>query len=263
MSFVPIPCLRWTSRLKEKKSKRARPPRSPNVGLKRAPPLLVPKSIFYLFTSRWMHDLSVIPKNHPHHHPYFVPLSSLYCFKNANSLMISSSLRKDGKFDAIKHIKRRRQTARRRRRKRRHAISSVNLVNNIAGSGDDSDASHEPKKRCITNKHSRLDASGVFQRIYPHTSTWYFLYVGNELIHHDVELQSQFRNRFRMTYNAYSELVQMCKCSDIFSAWRRKKNNHRGSIIELLLLGSLRYLGRGWTFDDIEESTAISADTHR
>lgn len=70
-----------------------------------------------------------------------------------------------------------------------------------------------------------------------------FLYVGNELIHHDVELQSQFRNRFRMTYNAYSELVQMCKCSDIFSAWHRKKNNHRGSIIELLLLGSLRYLG--------------------
>ena len=33
--------------------------------------------------------------------------------------------------------------------------------------------------------------------------------------------------------------------------------------MELLLLGSLRYLGRGWTFDDCEESTAIDQDVHR
>ena len=30
------------------------------------------------------------------------------------------------------------------------------------------------------------------------------------------------------------------------------------SNIKLLLLGALRYLGRGHTFDDIEEATAIS-----
>jgi hypothetical protein len=30
-----------------------------------------------------------------------------------------------------------------------------------------------------------------------------------------------------------------------------------------MLLGSLRYIGRGWTFDDIEEATAISEETHR
>jgi hypothetical protein len=35
------------------------------------------------------------------------------------------------------------------------------------------------------------------------------------------------------------------------------------SPIELLLLGTLRYLGRGWTFDDLEESTFISRDVHR
>jgi hypothetical protein len=28
------------------------------------------------------------------------------------------------------------------------------------------------------------------------------------------------------------------------------------------VLGSLRYLGRGWTFDDIKESTAIALDVH-
>ena len=127
-----------------------------------------------------------------HHHPFFVSSSSLYRSMNAaNPLMIpaahhssyalSSSRRKDGKFDAIKYIKRRREAARRRRRKRRHAVSLVNLVgcgtsDSLAGSDDDdSAASPEPKLRCATNKHSRLDSSGVFQRIYPHTSTWYFL----------------------------------------------------------------------------------------
>ena len=35
------------------------------------------------------------------------------------------------------------------------------------------------------------------------------------------------------------------------------------SPIELLLLTSLQYLGRGWTFDDLEECTAISAEVIR
>ena len=34
------------------------------------------------------------------------------------------------------------------------------------------------------------------------------------------------------------------------------------SPVELLLLGLLRYLGHGWTFDDIEEQTAISISVH-
>ncbi len=33
--------------------------------------------------------------------------------------------------------------------------------------------------------------------------------------------------------------------------------------MELLLLGCLRYLGRGWSFDDLEEVTGISEETHR
>ena len=32
--------------------------------------------------------------------------------------------------------------------------------------------------------------------------------------------------------------------------------------MELLLLGTLQYLGCGWTFDDCEESTAIDKDVH-
>ena len=33
--------------------------------------------------------------------------------------------------------------------------------------------------------------------------------------------------------------------------------------IELLLLGALRFFGRGWTLDDLEEQTMISQETHR
>ena len=35
------------------------------------------------------------------------------------------------------------------------------------------------------------------------------------------------------------------------------------SPLELLILGAFRYLGRGLTFDDLEESTAISEEVHR
>ena len=37
----------------------------------------------------------------------------------------------------------------------------------------------------------------------------------------------------------------------------------RGAPLSLLILGALRYLGRGWTFADLEENTAISIETHR
>jgi hypothetical protein len=36
-----------------------------------------------------------------------------------------------------------------------------------------------------------------------------------------------------------------------------------GVPLDLLVLGSLRYLGRGWNFDDLEESTGISEESHR
>ena len=36
----------------------------------------------------------------------------------------------------------------------------------------------------------------------------------------------------------------------------------KNSPVKLLLLGLLRCLGRGWTFDDIEEQTAISINVH-
>jgi hypothetical protein len=36
-----------------------------------------------------------------------------------------------------------------------------------------------------------------------------------------------------------------------------------GAPLELLILGTFRYLGRGWTFDDLQEATLISQERHR
>ena len=45
---------------------------------------------------------------------------------------------------------------------------------------------------------------------------------------------------------------------DVYIRSKRKR-----SPLGLLLLGSLRYIGRGWTFDDLEEATGINEETHR
>lgn len=36
-----------------------------------------------------------------------------------------------------------------------------------------------------------------------------------------------------------------------------------GICLDILILGALRYLRRGWTFDDISESTNVSEECHR
>lgn len=56
------------------------------------------------------------------------------------------------------------------------------------------------------------------------------------------------------------------KSSPLFNQWedgRTDAYGKRSSPIELLLLGVLRYLGRGWCFDDLSEQTCINEETHR
>jgi hypothetical protein len=45
-----------------------------------------------------------------------------------------------------------------------------------------------------------------------------------------------------------------------FPHWNKWNSS---SPLELLLLGAFRFIGRGWTFDDLEESTLVSAEVHR
>jgi len=79
------------------------------------------------------------------------------------------------------------------------------------------------------------------------------------------KLFTKFRRRFRMPYSAYVDLLSRIQSTpEVFGRWLRKDAvGEQASPLGLLLLGSLRYLGRGLTFDDLEEYTAVGEETHR
>ena len=113
--------------------------------------------------------------------------------------------------------------------------------------------------------YARWDTEdGPLEIIPPEESMWYKFYVLNFFITQDAKLAKAFRNRFRLPYPQFLELVEDIRSNDLFDQWcGYKSNNKRVSPVELLILGLLRYLGRGWTFDDCEESTAIDSDVHQ
>ena len=129
----------------------------------------------------------------------------------------------------------------------------------------DTAASREPRKRarkCVWARRSSGD--GPLEVITPQESCWYGMYVSNLYIEQSEKLRAKFRSQFRLPYPNYNELLDAVQVDPLFVRWcGEKRNGKKSSPIELLLLGSLRYLGRGWTFDNIEESTAIDKEVHR
>jgi hypothetical protein len=116
------------------------------------------------------------------------------------------------------------------------------------------------REKCVM---ARRTEDGEKERIRPTESFWYCYYVDLPQLDDDRYL-AKFRDRFRLPYNEYKQLVQDCKDSELFVRWTRcDACGWQATPIDLLVLGSLRYLGRGWTFDDIEESTAVSKEVHR
>ena len=90
------------------------------------------------------------------------------------------------------------------------------------------------------------------------------MYVENHLMLEDSCLRAKFWTQFQLPSANYLELIQWIRDDTHFSCWCGEKiNNKMSSPIQLLVLGSLCYLGREWTFDDIEEQTAISKEVHR
>ena len=117
--------------------------------------------------------------------------------------------------------------------------------------------------RCVLGRKDTKD--GPLCVITPEESGWYRLYVNNFLLEEpDSFMAKKFRNRFRLPYPSYKDLLHQTTSDNRFERWCGHKWNGKKSLpVQLLLLGTLRYLGRGWTFDDIEEQTAISVSVHR
>ena len=130
-------------------------------------------------------------------------------------------------------------------------------------------AKNDPPPRREYRKRSkriilgRRTEDGTLEQIPPTESMWYQLYVSCPQTG-DKRFETKFRRRFRVPYQSFLELVEDAYANDWFPRWtRRRREGKKQAPLELLLLGSLRYLGRGFTFDDCEECTAISEEIHR
>ena len=98
----------------------------------------------------------------------------------------------------------------------------------------------------------------------PRQSNWFHNYVDNAIM--SPSRLKKFRRRFRLPYDEFVKLKDCLNEEELFTRWHEGKTDPfgvRATPISLLLLGSLRYLGRGLTFDDIEEATNVSQETHR
>ena len=93
-------------------------------------------------------------------------------------------------------------------------------------------------------------------------STWYKTYIRRQPT--SKKALEKFRRRFRLPHCKFLKLIALAREKNWFPrAEKADASGRPGAPLELLVLGALRYLGRGWTFDDIEEETGISEETHR
>jgi hypothetical protein len=127
-------------------------------------------------------------------------------------------------------------------------------------------ASKRRKRRSIFRQPNGLwcDDTEAFVRPDPKTCTWYKLYVASDSFGRIPRLMRKFCKWFRMSRQQFMELVELGQSENWFPSAEKKDCTGRiGHPLELMLLGSLCYLGRGFTFDDLEESTFVSESSHR
>ena len=137
--------------------------------------------------------------------------------------------------------------------------------------------SRRPKKKRRSREPKFFEdpTTGCLRPTTPKLSLWWILYV-QQPKPECKQWSKTFRNRFRLSHESYLGLLNTIKDDDdndlFFRRWRNTtiicgglhvQPARKQSPIELLLLGCLRYLGRGFTFDDLEECTYISRDVHR
>ena len=135
-------------------------------------------------------------------------------------------------------------------------------------SEEEEGAEPPPKKKQRSRSAKSLrpyyfNETGQMVFLKPTQTFWYLSYVSKPPTE-DERWQAKFRRRFRLPHSEFIEMLDRLAGNEKFKRWYRKDAvGNPSSPIELLLLGAFRYLGRGLTFDDLEEYTAINEETHR
>jgi hypothetical protein len=124
--------------------------------------------------------------------------------------------------------------------------------NNKRQEASEQDAAQGPPEKKRRNRNKSVleydDEERTLCPVLPTESPWYIQYVRNPAFGN--EFLKKFRRRFRLPYKQYKELVEDARVSGYFDRWLTKDAlNKQSSPLELLILGALRYLGRGWTFE--------------
>lgn len=179
----------------------------------------------------------------------------------------------DGLIDSAKYsvfLSEQQQHEAKRSSKFQEAMTEMCLYQTMAcDEEDDSNTNKAPKKRRKKGIVFYVDSQGKRKLLPPTMSMWYNLYCrqldDDERSPFTLRrFQTKFRRRFRMPYDSYKQLCTIAATHPLFSRWMSTDAFGRSSApIELLILTALRYLGRGWTFDDLEEQTAISEEVIR
>ena len=149
--------------------------------------------------------------------------------------------------------------------KEEQAIYQAVLDDILSAGHNFDDVVEEPpptkKKRNPQCVLEHVDEAGNRKACPPKESTWYkqYLVFGEKTVISNTSLK-KFRLRFRLPYDQYWKLLHLVESNYAYFERHLKRTSKP---IELLLLGTLRYLGRGFTFDDLEELTAIGKETHR
>ena len=118
-----------------------------------------------------------------------------------------------------------------------------------------------PRKTRAPQPIMWTDDDGTRRPFRPQHTWWYNAYVLHPRLQ-DASFLKKFRTRFRLPYPQFKELHEHLQGEPMFRRWHIGTtigfSDNASTPIPLLLLTSLRYLGRGWTFDDLSENTAIS-----
>lgn len=164
----------------------------------------------------------------------------------------------DGRFDVTKFINLKRKQRDDEFEDAAHLLTTKDYDDDDWGANDPPTA-EERKKRKKRIILARRTEDGELEAILPTETMWYHMYVScpND---QDKRFLHKFRRRFRLPYHSWLEFVEDAKEGNWFPRWMAGKDS---SPLELLILGAFRYLGRGWTFDDLEEATGISEEVHR
>ncbi|KAG7347508.1 DDE superfamily endonuclease [Nitzschia inconspicua] len=150
------------------------------------------------------------------------------------------------------------------------AMMSLLLSQCMAANEDKKEPNNKvPRKRRKKGIVHYIDRDGKRQVLPPTMSMWYNLYCRHDADDETVYLSkfhTKFRRRFRMPFDSYKDLCIMAAGSPLFERWRPGHKDAVGkesAPLNLLILGVLHYLGRGRSFDDLQEVTAISEEVLR